>query len=205
MYKKTAFAVFAALAVTALSAIQPVASDSTLNIRRPEAPVPTTTAGEAGYTSAIPLPILVPRSRSGEVAQPATAAIVAADKRPVAQFTTSPAGVRSVFVTYFPQATEPQDRLAFQILASVRQDIGGQTVWVTTTRPSTALSQKQLALGNKTVTLRNGTTAYTITNGPPSTPNAVVWAKDDLIITVASTLPISQVQDLAAQVVVKQG
>jgi len=203
MLKKVTLAAgIAALVIAALFAVQATASSTTLTIHKPEAPVPTNAAGKVGRSDAVFVPTLVFSSDQTAVAQPAMAAVTALD-HPVAQLEKVPAGVQSVYVTHYPQAPEPTNGVTFKILTSIKQTINGKAVYITTARPNGVAKQRPLALGNNTVTLRNGTTAYTITNGPNDTPNAVTWAQDDLIITVAGGLPINQLQDLAAQVVLK--
>lgn len=111
----------------------------------------------------------------------------------------------------------PDDQGAFTILATIKYQLPKGVVLVSTTRPSNAATKHKLYLGNQAITLANGTPAWTTmvetanSDGTLLTeanqelyfPNQIIWVQGDLLITVASPLPLERVQELAAQVVMK--
>ncbi len=74
---------------------------------------------------------------------------------------------------------------------------------MTTARPSPEAARESWVLGDETIQLADGSLAWVSTDKPGETPNRLVIVKDDLIITVASDLPIETIQELASQIVVK--
>lgn len=167
-----------------------------INIVNPENPA---------IIPAIVPPQLAPPGQTGYTNQPAKAVITAPDKRPVAQFAAPPVDLAQGLAVNFPHSRPEQDStiVAFAILASVRYTGNGQTVLVTTARPSSAAAQQPISLGNQTIKLDDGSTAWAMTGIPTDTPNQVVFLRNDLIITVASDLPINVLRDLAGQVIIK--
>lgn len=106
--------------------------------------------------------------------------------------------------------------VAFAILASIKYALPAGEVLVTTTKPSVAVTHYKLDLGSQEITLANGLAAWvsqpdeysggnlvTAADKALYFPNRVIWAQGDLLITVASPLPLERVQELAAEVVMK--
>ncbi len=159
----------------------------------------------ARVPAVVPPPLAPPKDAATYVNQPVGTVITAPDKRPVAQLAAPPADLARELAVYFPAiaATTDPTMVSFQILASVRYRGNGHTVLVTTARPSAAAAQTPAVLGEHTIKLADGSTAWSMTGIPSDTPNQVVFLRDNLISTVAGDLPISSLQELAAQVVIK--
>ncbi|HET8625923.1 MAG TPA: hypothetical protein VFL91_00785 [Thermomicrobiales bacterium] len=96
------------------------------------------------------------------------------------------------------------NEVSFSNLASVRYTVAGHDVLVTTFRPSLAASERLLVLGQRTVQLTNGATAWVTSGLIPTYPggptNQVVQVRGDLLITVASDLAPDQVTAWAADI-----
>lgn len=167
------------------------AASGTLNVANPE----------TAQSNVLPPPRLLPPGAEGYVGQPADQPIAAPDGRPVAQLANPPADLPNVAVR-LPQAQQEQarDKVSFRILSSVQYAGNGQQVYVSLTVPSAAAAQKQLLLGNETVTLPNGTTAWVQTDMPGDVPNQVVWADGERIITVAGNVSAERLKALATDV-----
>jgi hypothetical protein len=186
--------------LTLFLAVGSVAATGVLNVRNPEA---------AGGAPAIPPPLLAPPGQEGAYTpRPGAQPIAAPDARPVAQLAAPVADLPNLAVS-FPvseaqAAGEGAARVAFEVLASVQYTGSGGRVLVTTARPSPAALQQPLGLGNKTIRLANGTTAWVTEGSRADLPNRVVFTVDDLIITVAGDLPLARLVALAAEVVMKR-
>jgi hypothetical protein len=129
------------------------------------------------------------------------------DDRPVAYLAQQPSGLTQAMAVNFPDIIDwsSPDSVEFSVLASVRYSGSGHIVLVTTARPSPEAARLPWVLGDETIQLADGSSAWVSTNQPGETPNRLVMLRDDLIITVASDLPIETVQELVSQIVVKQG
>ena len=131
--------------------------------------------------------------------------ITSPDGRPFAQLAKSPAELAGALSVNFPVIEQPSDdEVAYSILASIKYTGEKYTILVTTSRPSLAASFQAVRLGNQEIKLANGITAWATIGANGDFPNRVVFVQDNLIITVAGNMPISEIQKLAAQVVVKQ-
>ncbi len=160
---------------------------------------------ETAKGPAIVPPLLAPPGQAGYANQPAGEGIIAPDHRPVAQLLAPPADLAQSLAVNFPDGPSEASSatISYSILASVRYGGNGHTLLVTTARPSRAAAQQPTVLGNQTIKLRDGTTAWVTTGIPTDTPNQVVFLRDDLIITVAGDLPISSLAELAEQVIIE--
>jgi len=158
-----------------------------------------------------PIPLLAPPSSEGYEQLPAgvvDTSISAPDDRPVAYLAQPPSGLDQSLAVNFPNINDwsSSDSVEFFVLASVRYSGSGHTVLVTTARPSPEAARESWVLGDETIRLADGSLAWVSTDKPGETPNRLVMVnEDDLIITVASDLPIETIQELASQIVVKQG
>ncbi|HET90311.1 MAG TPA: hypothetical protein ENN99_06185 [Chloroflexi bacterium] len=157
-----------------------------------------------------PIPLLAPPSSEGYEQLPADVVdtpISAPDDRPVAYLAQPPSGLAQSLAVNFPNTDDwsSSDSVEFFVLASVRYSGSGHIILVTTARPSPEAARESWVLGDETIQLADGSLAWISTDKPGETPNRLVIVKDDLIITVASDLPIETIQELASQIVVKQG
>lgn len=161
--------------------------------------------------SAAPVPpLLAPPGSEGYEQLPTNAVDISKsvpDDRPVAYLAQQPSGLTQAMAVNFPDIIDwsSPDSVEFSVLASVRYSGSGHIVLVTTARPSPEAARLPWVLGDGTIQLADGSSAWVSTNQPGETPNRLVMLRDDLIITVASDLPIETVQELVSQIVVKQG
>ncbi len=160
---------------------------------------------ETAKGPAIVPPLLAPPGQAGYANQPAGEGIIAPDHRPVAQLLAPPADLSQSLAVNFPNGPSEASSamISYSILASVRYGGNGHTLLVTTARPSRAAAQQPTVLGNQTIKLPEGTTAWVTTGIPGDTPNQVVFLRNDLIITVAGDLPVSSLAEFAEQVIVE--
>ncbi|HBY94493.1 MAG TPA: hypothetical protein DEP84_11135 [Chloroflexi bacterium] len=113
----------------------------------------------------------------------------------------------SVF-TYFPDFSgdsadnQTSNEIKFTILSSIKYSTDRGDILVTTTQPPVTAA-RSLLLGEREITLANGVTAWATEFTHGEFPNRVIFVKGNLLITVASTLPINEVQSFATDVVVK--
>lgn len=192
-----------AIILIAIGAVTAVAATRGINVQNPETPIATTRAGTIPAAAYVP-PVFVPLGTRSSAPQQVGSTIAAPDNRPVAQFATPPPGLQTVTAEFpAPSAPASASQISYSIIASVRATINGHAVLVTTTRPSAAAAQQATSLGNRTVKLANGTTAWATDGTPGGLPNRVVWVEDDFIITVASDLPTGEIENLATKVIVK--
>lgn len=133
---------------------------------------------------------------------------------------------------YVPLAEQPSDttpltpdiynhgQISFRFVACLKYTLPEGVVVVTSVQPSPLAARLKLLLGDTPITLANGTPAWATENvllmginGVPAEAipnfkeihfaNRVTWTHEDLIITVASNLPIKRLQELAVEVVMK--
>ncbi len=155
-------------------------------------------SGEIGIVP----PLLAPPDSEGYTRS--DTAITSPDGRPFAQLAKLPPELGGALFVNFPAIEQPSDdEVAYSILASVKYIGEKFTILVTTSRPSPAASSQAVILGNQEIKLANGVTAWATIGAKGDFPNRVVFVQDNLIITVAGNMPISEIQKLAARVVVK--
>jgi hypothetical protein len=131
-------------------------------------------------------------------------AITSNDGRKIAQIETwSKTGFEEVAVSLPDIETFDDKDIAYQIIATVRYQKQENIIIVTTTQPSEQALQEEVVLGEEAVTLANGQIAWTSQKIPGDTPNQIVWTSDELIITVASNLPLAEFMEYADLVVLK--
>ena len=159
-----------------------------------------------GQESALPVPALRSLSPDGYTPHRLGALVRHADGRPVAQLSALPPQTQAV-ETMLPSASEPKPgELSFVHLATARYTVAGHHVLVTTYRPSPAVAQHVLLLGQTTVSLADGSLAW-ITRGldpryPGGPTSQVVQVRGDLLVTVTSDLPPDQLKSWAGSIVV---
>lgn len=109
------------------------------------------------------------------------------------------------------------DEISFGILSTLKYTLPDGDVLVSTGLPNPRMLQHKLYLGQQAITLANGTPAWaskmeeeyegiglvTAAHKDLYFPNRVTFVQGDLLITVASALPMERVQELAAEVVLK--
>lgn len=172
------------------------AANGAINVRNPE-------NAERGKSHVVPPPLFPPPAESTYTPHPADQPIVSPTGNSVAQFKEMPAGLQAVAVHFPTPSSLPAEDLYFTILASIRYTGDGRIVMVSTARPSPAAAQQPMLLGNSTINLADGSTAWVNENMPRETPTSVVTVKNDLIITVAGNLSTDELTNLAGQVVIR--
>jgi len=201
------------LLVTAIGAIALVASaagSDVLDIRHPEERI-VSMADSRAPLSQDEVPLAVPSLQSGlgELAftdQHAGATIATADQRPVGQIVDHALVSNATVHAAFPeQWVDDGEMVGFNVLAFVRYATDdGHTVVVVTARPTTAVRTHPLLLGDTTVELADGTSAWTLTDpSEPETPNQVTFERNGLLVSVASDLGFDALREFASQVVVE--
>lgn len=139
---------------------------------------------------------------------------------PAAQLIDPPAELAQEIAVWVPKAKpnmpappRPTDQIAYEMVSSTRYRGNGHTIFVTTARPSPAAAKLKQDFG-KPDKLTDGTTVGVtvacesipsgtlegfscVPSSATSTPNRVQFMRGNLIITVASDLPIDQVKGLA--------
>lgn len=153
----------------------------------------------------IAVPSLIPPTSPTEeyVKQPVGVKIAAPDGRAVGQLDNLPANLAQDVAVSLPRGISPAtgDEISYQIISTVRYRGNGNTILVTTTRPSPAAARRQTIFGNEEQ-LDDGSMVEVKTSGPRDNPNQVVVKRGALIITVASNLPVEEVKGLAKRVVI---
>ena len=94
------------------------------------------------------------------------------------------------------------DQIAYSIIASVRYRGSGKTVFVTTSKASPKAAMQQTSLGNKTMQLDDGTLAWQTVGIPGAVSNQIVFAKGDLIVTIAGNVAPDELSTLASKIVI---
>jgi len=183
-----------AMAVILISSVAAVVASGFINVRNPEA--------LQGGPAIVP-PALIPPGQEGYTNWPSDIVITAPDGRSVAQLAKPPAGIAQAIAVNLPDIQPvPDTMVSYAVLASVRYTGNGHTVFVTTARPSPAAAQQTALLGDQTVQLANGSTAW-VRTGTSGNPNQVVLVQDNLIITVAGDLALNDLLALAVDIVIK--
>jgi hypothetical protein len=163
---------------------------------------PTSDESQEAFLS----PLLVPPdSAYSEI--PAEQPITAPDDRLFAQLDQVPAGFEQVVLASFPQLNITEDannRVSFAIISSIKYS--GEKGWIviSVAKPSSTASSKGFLLGDQEIVLSNGTKAWATNdendNEYDNDINQVAFLQDDLIISVISSLPVSEIQGLTSQI-----
>ncbi|NJN53844.1 MAG: hypothetical protein HC804_03245 [Anaerolineae bacterium] len=156
--------------------------------------------------SLLVVPLLLPPSRELYTVISREEGILPMDGRPIAILADSEDKIERVSV-YLPELfdSSEQNEVSFQIVASVLYMIDGFEFVVSTSRPSPDAANYLLGLGNNMIKLNNGAEGWMITNiASKDTPNRVVFVEDDLIITIASNVPLNQLEEIAGAVIVER-
>jgi hypothetical protein len=191
----------AAIVALALGAGVVSAFSRFIKVRNPD--VSADAGGPA--TTAIAIPRLAPPDNVPYLAHGGSQPVKAPDGRPVAQLASTPPNLAQAVAVNFPDGpADAAGEVAFRVLSSIRYTGSGHTVLVTTARPSAAALQETISLGNQTVRMSDGSTGYIGTGMPGNLSNQLAWVKDDLIITLASDLPIDNLKQLAASIILQQ-
>lgn len=126
--------------------------------------------------------------------------------RPIAQLGTIPAeltgSVAEEINQHAGEAGDPTDAagaVAYQVLSSVRYEGSAHTVYVTTARASRAAEAQGMTLGNTTVTLSDGSTAFA--SKLPDDQTQIVWRRNGVLITVAGDFSSDELVPIASAVV----
>ena len=177
----------------------PPAHIGAFEIRLPESP-----AYQGQEPAFVVPPLFGPANAAGYAPHRLGEPVTPADGRPVAQFTPPPTETQAMEIMLPPVRQAKANEVSFSNLASVRYTVAGHDVLVTTFRPSLAASERLLVLGQRTVQLTNGATAWVTSGLIPTYPggptNQVVQVRGDLLITVASDLAPDQVTAWAADI-----
>ena len=193
MYTKTRyFSLFTITMILLTVGVAGVGASVLFNISNPE----------SAKLPAIVPPLLAPPGQTDYLQQDA-ARIIAPDNRPIAQFAKPPADLSQSIAVNLPDVQPAQSGVvSYAILASIQYRGNGHTTLVTTARPSPAAAKQAMALGNQTIQLADGSTAWATTGMFGDAPNQVVFVRSDLIITIAGDLPIDTLKDLARLVTI---
>lgn len=175
-----------------------------------------------------PVGVLLPPPDAQYVVLPAGGKITGRLGLPAAQLIDPPAELAQEVAVWVPKPIPkdeaappsiPADRVSYQIISSVRYKGNGNTIFVTTARPSPGAAKLKLDFGKPDKLADNTEVGITVAceSLPPETtegfsctpagsfppPNQVKFMRGKLIINVASDLPIEQVKDLAKNAILK--
>lgn len=158
-------------------------------------------SGRSPETTLAPL-LIAPESAYSEM--PVHQTITAPDDRIFAQFNEIPTGFGESISVSFPQQNSsevPVDEFSFKIISSIRYT--GEKGWViiTVAQPSSYAATQGFVLGNKEITLPNGEKAWATNDQNTRDLNQVAFVQDDLIISVAGSLSVSEIQGLTTGIV----
>lgn len=168
----------------------PTLASSALTVRAPE--------GARGSNEVPPLAIPMLRPPMGVAYMPhdAAQAIARPDGATVAQLSAMPVGMAQV-ETFLPtQGASDSGKISFAILSTIRYSGNGHVVYVSTVRPSPEAAKQPLGLGNQTIRLVDGSTAWADGNLPGGAPNRIVMVRDGLLISVEGDLPIEALKGM---------
>jgi hypothetical protein len=160
--------------------------------------------GGSGAAGSVPGPPLLapPENEIRYEQQPAHQAVTKPDQRPVAQLIASPDEANETIEAFFPSLQSiPENVVAYTILSSIRyHGKGNHTILVTTAQPSKKATQEYVVYGEETLDLGNGRIGWKSSTGHSNMPNQIVFLEGDLIITIASDLPISTLKKLVPSI-----
>ncbi len=161
--------------------------------------------GKEDAPAIVPPPLIPPdAATSSKQVQSLDEGIASPDGRPVAQLSNPPAEITSSIYVDFPDATNvAEEEPGFVILSSIRYSGDKGNITVSTSQPTAAMSSLTVALGDKEIQLKDGTTAWLTVQGSGDFPNRVVFVRDNLIITIAGDLPVDDILKSATQVIIK--
>jgi len=106
---------------------------------------------------------------------------------------------------FFPEPRDwwnSDEVIGFAVLSNVRYVGSGHVVVVSVSKPTPAALRENFVAGDETVNLAGDVQGWLTSGRPDGLTNAVVFLKDDLIITVASDLSSKEIVSLAGKVVV---
>lgn len=142
------------------------------------------------------IPMLRPPTGVAYTPHDAAQVIVRPDRATVAQLSATPAGMGKV-ETFLPEQGSPDNgKISFAILSTIRYSGNGHFVYVSTVRPSIEAAKQPLGLGNQTVHLADGSTAWADSNLPGDVPNRIVMVRDGLLIAVEGDLPVEALKGM---------
>jgi hypothetical protein len=178
-----------------------VASTSLLRLQRPEQHPSGGNTMVMAFAGAMPWILCQPAAF-----QPLDPSRVAPlTGRPIAYLPVPPAGMDAppqVSLIGTPGRWPQPDAIAYGPRAVVRYHGGGHTLIVELDEVSPGMALKSILVGERTIQLPDGRQAYASTFPGWPVPNAVAFAADRSIVTVASDLPAATVEQLAAAVLV---
>jgi hypothetical protein len=149
------------------------------------------------------LPMLAPPS--GNYVAQDNPVVTAPDARPVAQLRERPSGLsRSMSVDFPANKADTSGTYSVQVLSSIQYSGAAGSILVTTARPSDTAVQQGFSLGERQITLLSGIVASASDGLGGPYPNRIVWQQSVLLITIAGTLPVESLQELAVLVIVGQ-
>jgi hypothetical protein len=130
------------------------------------------------------------------------------DSQPIAVLGTPPAGLTDVGVSTPPLMALDDPELVAYVLASLRYQFSGQTLYVTTLQPANLGLQRPLNLGPRYGDLGNGRIAYSTTQVVREGQdfqirrpfNVVSFVENGLVVTLAGEMPSEKLIDFAKTV-----
>lgn len=157
---------------------------------------------ETAPGDAIPAPFLAPPRGENYVRVQNLKKIPAPKGQPLARLNESATFQADTIEVFIPsaQAKNYDREIAFTILSSVRYSGNGHKLVISVAKPSAAVADVNIGLGNKQLQLANGTTAWANQGMPVETPNQIVFLRKGLIITVASDLSLKELKQLATEI-----
>ncbi|NOK63387.1 MAG: hypothetical protein GFH27_549347n58 [Chloroflexi bacterium AL-W] len=153
----------------------------------------------ANTTLKAPPPLLAPPDPSGYTKQPVDNPNLTVSDGPRVQLN-SAVSDRYFEAESYQIDSKPEiaaDEEWYSILNSVIYTASDHTLLVSVTQPSKAALAEARPLGDKEIRLGSGSLAWVSTDMGGEFPTRVIFFEDDLIITVASQLPLDNVQEIA--------
>ncbi len=181
-----------------ITATAAASASGTLNVRDPERP---RAAGEAPPLAA---PMLRPPPSVTYTPQALSQPATHPDGRPIAQLVAVPVDMQDTAI-FLPTTlrTPGAGEVSFAILASIRYSGNGHSLYVSTIRPSAGAAQSALGLGNETVRLADGATAWATTGLAGDAPNRVATVRDGVIVSIEGDLSMDTLKTLLTTAVIQ--
>ncbi len=168
-----------------MTAAAATGASGTLNVRDPERP---RLAGEAPPLAA---PMLRPPPGVTYTPQALNSPAIYPDSRPVAQLAAAPVDMQDTAIFLPTTLRIPgTGEVSFAILSSIRYSGNSHHLYVSTVRPSASAAQGALGLGNETVRLADGATAWATTGLAGDAPNRVAMVREGVIVAIEGDLPV---------------
>ncbi len=178
--------------VTASGFLKPVNSQSAFTIEDPKDMV------LVGTINLPPADAVYMNLESGKV--------VPQGEFPIAVFRETADSSAQPVAAFFPDLSKgtgvAPDEIGFTIVACVRYATENGDIYLTTTIPSPLAAQKNLVMGSQEIHLMDGKAAWLNRLDKGDLPNRLLFVDGELIMTIASKLPIDQIESIATNVII---